>query len=90
MPPSANAAVAWRRSRTAAAMSPGPGGGPHVRIWNGTRPMLARAPSPRLRSSSRFLARVRAGAQPAPFPRFIPPALATARAKVPAGADYVH
>jgi bifunctional non-homologous end joining protein LigD len=51
---------------------------------------MPRAPSPRQRSSSRFLARVLAGAQPAPFPRFIPPALATARAKVPAGADYVH
>jgi bifunctional non-homologous end joining protein LigD len=51
---------------------------------------MSRVASVRQRSSSRFLARVLPGAKPASFPGFIEPALATLRAKVPAGARFVH
>jgi hypothetical protein len=51
---------------------------------------MPRAVSARQRSSSRFIARVLAGAKPAPFPAFIEPSLATLRSKVPAGARFVH
>ena len=51
---------------------------------------MPRVPSPRRRSASRFLARVLPGAEPAPFPGFVAPALATSRTKVPSGGGYVH
>ena len=51
---------------------------------------MARAASERPRSSSRFLARVLPGANPAPFPDFIEPCLATLRSKVPSARGFVH
>jgi bifunctional non-homologous end joining protein LigD len=51
----------------------------------------SRVGSGRRLSSSRFLARVLPGAQPAPRgPAFIAPALATPRTQLPSGSGYVH
>lgn len=42
------------------------------------------------RSPVRFTARTRPGAEPAPFPGFIRPQLATLRYSVPSGSDWLH
>jgi bifunctional non-homologous end joining protein LigD len=53
--------------------------------------MSTRVASARRLSSSRFLARVLAAGKPSALPpRFIPPALATARTQLPTGSGYVH
>src|SRR5438445_539752 len=51
---------------------------------------MSRVASPRPRSSSRFVARVLPGANPAPFPGFIAPCLASLRTKVPSARGFVH
>jgi ATP-dependent DNA ligase len=57
-----------------------------VAITAAATPRCVRASALRLLSLTRALS----GAEPAPFPAFIPSALATLRTKVPAGAGYVH
>lgn len=51
---------------------------------------MARAASARPRSTSRFAARVLAGAKPSPFPGFIKPCLATSRGQVTSARGFVH
>src|SRR5258708_38547862 len=51
---------------------------------------MSRVTVARPRSSSRFLARVLAGAKPAPFPGFIEPCLASLRSKVPSARGFLH
>ena len=51
---------------------------------------MSRVTVARPRSSSRFLARVLAGAKPAPFPGFVEPCLASLRSKVPSARGFLH
>jgi bifunctional non-homologous end joining protein LigD len=51
---------------------------------------MARAASARPRSTSRFTARVLAGARPSPLPAFIKPCLATLRDQVTSARGFVH